>query len=98
MPVFADILEQGRKDFKRPGFIDSRDWFREKAREIARINATALINNNPTLQRTTVQPGLMYLFSYDPKHKDDLPYYDKFPYRDWETDRKSTRLNSSHRL
>ena len=26
-------------------------------------------------------------------------YNDKYPaYRDWETDRKSTRLNSSHRL
>ena len=23
---------------------------------------------------------------------------DALPYRDWETDRKSTRLNSSHRL
>ena len=23
---------------------------------------------------------------------------DRGPYRDWETDRKSTRLNSSHRL
>ena len=25
-------------------------------------------------------------------------YKNKEPYRDWETDRKSTRLNSSHRL
>jgi len=24
-------------------------------------------------------PGFMYLFQYDPKYKEDLPYYDRFP-------------------
>jgi hypothetical protein len=26
-----------------------------------------------------IVPGRMYLFHYDPKHKDTLPYYDMFP-------------------
>ena len=33
--------------------------------------------------------------NYTHKEKIDLIYIDP-PYRDWETDRKSTRLNSSH--
>jgi len=63
----------------RPGFGDSRDWFREKAREVANVNATRLINANAQNQRARVLPGFMYLFSYDPKTKEDLPYYDRFP-------------------
>ena len=31
------------------------------------------------------------------KYCEDNQIYDKLAYRDWETDRKSTRLNSSHR-
>jgi hypothetical protein len=26
-----------------------------------------------------LRPGFMYLYHYDPKHKDKLPYYDTFP-------------------
>ena len=79
MPVFTDILNQGRQSFMRPGFVDSRDWFRDKAKEVASVNLTRLINGNAELQRSKIQPGFMYLFSYDPKYKDDLPYYDRYP-------------------
>ncbi|CAB5221146.1 DNA end protector protein [uncultured Caudovirales phage] len=79
MPLFTDILEQGRTSFVRPGFLDSRDWFREKAREVARINEKSLVTNNRELQRSRPVPGYMYLFSYDAKHKDTLPYFDRFP-------------------
>jgi len=27
----------------------------------------------------TIEPGNMYSFFYDPKHKNTLPYYDRFP-------------------
>jgi hypothetical protein len=26
------------------------------------------------------QPGFFYFYIYDPKWKDELPYYDKFPF------------------
>ena len=79
MPVFADILEQGRQSFQKPGFTDSRDWYREKAREVRNINTTKLINSNPEYRTGRIMPGFMYMFAYDAKHKDTLPYYDKFP-------------------
>ena len=76
--IFTDILNQGRMNMHGPGF-KSREWFRAKATEVSRINATQLINNHSTLQRSKAQIGSMYLFSYDAKHKDTLPYYDRFP-------------------
>lgn len=79
MPVFTDILEQGRKGFFKPGAIDSRDWFREKARSVRNINTTKLINTHQEYQMSKVRPGFMYMFAYDAKHKDTLPYYDRFP-------------------
>lgn len=79
MPLFVDILEQGRTSFARPGFLDSRDWYREKAREVARVNEKKLIAAHTELQRTRPMPGYMYMFAYDAKHKETLPYYDRFP-------------------
>jgi hypothetical protein len=77
--IFSDILEQGRQNDKRPGFVDSRDWFRQKASEARNINTVNLINKNPEKQRGAILPGYMYMFVYDAKHKDTLPYWDKFP-------------------
>ena len=29
MPIFTDLVNKGRTNTQSPGFIDSRDWFRE---------------------------------------------------------------------
>jgi len=79
MPIFTDILEQGRQNFQKPGFPDARDWYREKAREVRNINTTKLINSNPEYRTGRIKPGFMYMFAYDALHKDTLPYYDRFP-------------------
>lgn len=66
----------------------AREWYREQARGIARtqrnrsqgdrlireIRADEDRNNTNRFMM-----GNMYLFAYDPKHKDTLPYYDRFP-------------------
>jgi len=84
MPIFTDILKNGRTDLKssginKPGSLDARDWYRDKAREVRSVKVESLIRSNPEYNRTFVRPGLMYLFGYDPKLKETLPYYDKFP-------------------
>jgi len=79
MPIFTNILEQGRQTYNRPGGLDSRDWFRNKAREVRSVNVNSLISSNRQLNRTFIRPGFMYLFGYDPKLKETLPYYDRFP-------------------
>ena len=47
---------------------------------------TEIISKKSIRAATLVQSNLLGVVFYD------------IPYRDWETDRKSTRLNSSHRL
>lgn len=56
---------------------ESVDWFIGRAR-----SATGYRNNiiNKTdRSRSSTVIGKMYFFFYDPKHKDKLPIYDKFP-------------------
>jgi len=79
MTIFTDILNKGRTGMQSPGLKDSRDWFREKARAVASVNTSRLVSGNPQHQRTIVLPGNMYMFSYEAKYKETLPFYDRFP-------------------
>lgn len=55
----------------------ARDWLRAK---IATLNPTrqALLSDRQRLKGGAII-GRMYFFFYDPKTKDTLPYYDRFP-------------------
>jgi hypothetical protein len=55
----------------------ARDWLRAK---IATLNPTrqALLSDRKRLKGGAII-GRMYFFFYDPKTKDTLPYYDRFP-------------------
>ena len=57
---------------------DSLKWFRAYiTKNFSRFNAhNALAAGNYV---KVPKPGFMYLYAYDPKTKDTLPYYDKFP-------------------
>lgn len=84
MPIFTDILQNKRTDKNttgmfKPGSLETRDWFRDKAREVVSMNPGKIIAQNKTFNRATIQPGFMYLFGYDPKWKDELPFYDRYP-------------------
>ena len=62
-----------------PRTRESMTWFRQKAHRIRRINRRELMKEDPIELRNTFRPGNMFMFFYDPKTKDTLPYYDKFP-------------------
>lgn len=47
--------------------------------DYGRVKPDSLINGYPQYKAQMVMPGSMYLYNYDPKHKDTLPYYDRFP-------------------
>lgn len=57
----------------------SKAWFREQAQKIRSLDTQKLIVKSKENARSRVLVGQMYLFAYDPKHKDTLPYYDRFP-------------------
>jgi hypothetical protein len=79
--TFQNLLKQGQKEGKDPR--KSMDWFREKALAVRSvkpqniINQAADVNRRGTINAGSI--GKMYLFNYDPKHKETLPYYDMFP-------------------
>lgn len=71
-------LEAFRKGIN-PRTQQSRDWFRQKARSLRRVNRNQLMKEDPLQLKSRFQPGAMAMFFYDPKTKDKLPYYDSFP-------------------
>ena len=62
-----------------PRTKESREWFRKKAQALGRVNRNALMKEEPIELNNNSVIGSMYMFFYDPKHKDTLPYYDSFP-------------------
>jgi len=78
MPVFTDLINKGRTSQTSSG-LKNKDWFRAKAQTVMSANPTRLINTNMQNQTPGIQPGNMYLFGYDAKTKDQLPYFDRFP-------------------
>jgi len=59
----------------------SRSWFEQQVNLLAkqRITPPQVLTSDPDQLVSTVVPGNLYLYLYDPKLKEDLPYYDRFP-------------------
>ena len=51
----------------------------EKAQTMRGINREALMKEEPLSSGGRRIIGSMQMFFYDPKHKETLPYYDRFP-------------------
>lgn len=56
---------------------EMNDWFTGKATSAAGYRKKIMSNADRQRERTVI--GKMYFFWYDPKHKDKLPIYDRFP-------------------
>lgn len=56
---------------------DSKDWFIGKAKTAAGYRKKILSNTERARDDAVI--GKMYFFMYDPKWKDILPVYDRFP-------------------
>lgn len=59
----------------------SSTWFQQQARMLSGKNIVPgrLIRTNSELNVTRITPGELYLFQYDAKWKDELPFWDTFP-------------------
>lgn len=71
-------LEAFRKGIT-PRTQESREWFRKRAQRLTRVNRTALMKEGELERQSKTVVGNMYMFFYDPKTKDKLPFYDTFP-------------------
>lgn len=81
--IFDDILLKGIRAGQLPARNSSaRVWYREKAKEVGKINETSFFKTaekDRFKNSGQFRIGSMYMFYYDPKHKDTLPYYDRVP-------------------
>lgn len=81
--LFQRILREGIESGFKPGSSEeSRKWFRDKAGQLKDVRPDRLMRSKGAKDNATSRlfhPGDMYLFQYDAKGKDTLPYYDRFP-------------------
>ena len=71
-------LEAFRKGIN-PRTRESREWFKRRVQRLTRVNREQLMRETEVTKRATHSYGGMFMYFYDPKHKDTLPYYDRFP-------------------
>ena len=62
-----------------PRTKESREWFMDKLDSLKNINRTKILKDENLLVKNVPKTGSMYMYFYDPKTKETLPYYDRFP-------------------
>lgn len=76
--LFTQILNEAPDVSVRTD--NATTWLREQAKGVRNVsNVKALVSQQSDRLVSQLTVGRMYMFAYDPKTKDDLPYYDKFP-------------------
>ncbi len=78
--IFDTVLTKGVRSGQIPARTDeARKWYRDTAQGYKKIDERALMRGDKERLTTTPLVGSMYMYYYDPKHKQTLPYYDRFP-------------------
>lgn len=77
--IFDRLEKQAFRAGITPRTKESREWFSKKAKNLRSIKREALMKEDQLKTRSKSVVGGMYMFFYDPKHKETLPYYDRFP-------------------
>lgn len=77
--VFDNLLLRGVREGWIPARTQTaRDWFRNIAKDQTEVQGRDLLTEKTRMVSAPVV-GRMYFFQYDPKYKNELPYYDTFP-------------------
>ena len=77
--IFKNLSLRAVKDGITPNTQRSREWFRQKALNLRRINRNDLMKEDEVIRTNRELVGTMVMFFYDPKTKEQLPFYDAFP-------------------
>ena len=59
--------------------LKSKTWFEQQMILLRKQNIDKKRLFREGKQVSSIIPGKLYMFMYDPKHKETLPYYDTFP-------------------
>lgn len=85
--IFQTISDEGKAAGVEAGTEEARDWYRDKAQSIRQVNTKRELRRRKdgegraraVNKLVDLDIGRMYMFFYDPKYKEELPYYDMFP-------------------
>lgn len=79
--VFQTLAEKAQEEgVDSKDALEARSWYRNESAKLKQVNEKKLIDpKNVRTQITYQNMGQMFMFFYNPKHKDTLPYYDRFP-------------------
>jgi hypothetical protein len=78
--IFDEIIARGLSSGQFPARTDqARRWYRETASKFSKINDLSFFKGDRSRIVDNPIIGSMYMFFYDPKTADKLPYYDIFP-------------------
>jgi hypothetical protein len=80
MGTYTDVFNKNHYQLK-DAVARSQTWFQQQSRLLGRqqIQPLRLIKSEPQRNARHIIPGEMYLFAYDAKTQDKLPYWDMFP-------------------
>ena len=71
--IKASLAKEGLK----PRSNQARAWLQSKVAELRPTRAALMRDRNKLRESSVI--GKMYFYFYDPKTKDTMPYYDRFP-------------------
>lgn len=78
MAYLLDRIQQSlAKEGLQPRTTKARNWLRAKIQDLNPTRQALLADRIRLKDKSII--GRMYFFYYDPKLKDSLPYYDRFP-------------------
>ena len=78
--IYSRLLKKADQERIIPNKTkEAREWFRSKAQQYNgnRISQDKLFEKS--IVTSSIMPGRMYMYVYDAKTKDKLPYWDAFP-------------------
>lgn len=80
--IFQQLAQKGSaKGIQQDNTLDARNWFRNAAKQVTRVNNAQIMREKDRLtnRMTRYSIGRMFMFYYDAKTKDTLPFWDRFP-------------------
>lgn len=76
--IFDQFIELAQKASLDSGTLKSKEKFRRQVSTKSHLtNIEAITKNLPSVGK--LKPGLLVTYEYDPKLKDSLPYWDRYP-------------------
>lgn len=81
MGIFTDILSAKPIEIEA-NTKEGLNWFKSAVKGLSnrgKVSEDILLDNAQRMSDTDTVIGDMYMFLYDAKYKDVLPYYDRFP-------------------